>query len=147
MKVILMVDIKTLGRRGEVVDVSDGYALNFLFPQNLAIQATEESLRRMKEQEAALERAAKKGMKEAGKLAESLEGHEITIKEKGTDKGTFYAAITTKMIAKALKKAGFEVEESAIELSSPIKEPGEREITISLSHGFEATIRLTTEIS
>ncbi len=147
MKVILMVDIKSLGRHGEVVDVSDGYAINFLFPQNLAIQATEDAIRRMKEREEAAERAAKKGMKEAGRLAETLEGFEVTLKEKGTDKGTFYAAITAKMIAKALRKAGFEVEEDAIELPTPIKEPGEREVTVSLTHGFEATIRVVTEIS
>lgn len=147
MKVILMADVKTLGRRGGVVEVSDGYARNFLFPQNLAIQATEASIRRMKEQEAAAERQTKRGMKEAGNLAEKLEGYELVLEEKVSEGGKLYAAVTGKAIAKALRKAKFEVEEDMIELSQPIKEVGEREVIVSLPHGFEATVRVRVEAS
>lgn len=142
MKLILMRDVKTLGKRGDVVEVSDGYARNFLFPQNLAIQATADAIRRMKEAEVVLERRAKKGMAEAGKVAERLEGHELTLKEKVSEGGTLYAAVNAKTIAKALKKAGFDIEPEMVELVEPIKTTGSREITIHLAHGFEASINL-----
>jgi len=144
MKVILMADVKTLGRRGEVVEVSDGYARNFLYPQNLAVQATADALRRLKEQEAAAERRVKKGMKEAAKLAGALEGFELVLKEKVSESGKLYAAVTAKAIAKALKKAKFDIEDDMVELD-PIKETGEREVTVNLPHGFEATIRVRIE--
>lgn len=145
MKVILLADVKTLGRRGAVVDVSDGYARNFLFPQNLGVQATEDSIRRLREQEEAAERRTKKGMSLAGKAAQKIEGYELVLKEKVSDGGKLYAAVSPKTIAKALKKAGFEVDEAMVELKSPIKDVGEREVAINLPHGFEATITVRIE--
>lgn len=144
MKVILMQDVKALGRRGEVVNVSDGYAMNFLFPQNLAVQATEQSIQRMREAEAKASKVAKKGEAEARKLAQSLDGFELLLKEKVSEGGVLYAAVTPKMVAAALKKAGYPVGEDAVEMQ-PIKEPGEREIVVNLPHGFEASVNIIVE--
>ena len=144
MKVILMTDVKALGRRGEVVNVSDGYAINFLFPQNLGIQATEQSIARMKEQEAKASKVARKGETEARKMAASLDGLELSLQEKANEDGVFYAAVTAKTVAGALKKAGYPVGEDAFEMPS-MKGPGEREILVNLPHGFEATVKLIVE--
>ncbi len=147
MQVILLADVKALGRKGSVVDVSDGYARNFLFPQHLAVQATAASLRKKQEQEAVEVRHNKKETQAARKLAEALEGFELTIREKASENGVFYAAITAKSIATALKKAGHTIVADAIELAAPIKEAAEQDVTVSLPHGFEATIRIIAEAS
>lgn len=139
-----MNDVKALGLRGEVVNVSDGYALNFLFPQNLAVQATEQGIARMREQEAKATRLAKKGEGEAQKLAAKLDGFELVIREKASEGGVLYAAVTAKTVAAALKKAGYPVGEDAVEMP-PVKEPGERDVLVNLPHGFEAKIRIIVE--
>lgn len=144
MKVILMTDVKALGRRGEVVDVSDGYASNFLFPQNLAVQATARAMQRMREQEAKVTRVAKKGEAEARKLAARLDGYELVLQERASDAGTLFAAVNAKAVASALKKAGFAVGPDEIEMD-PIKEPCERDVTVNLPHGFEARIKIIVE--
>ncbi len=145
MKVILLKEVKSLGKEGAIVNVSDGHAMNFLFPQNLAIQATEEALRRMKEREASAERRAKKGLKEAAKLAHKMEGHELVLMEKVSEKGHLFAAVHAKQVAAGLKKAGFDVTEEMVELNEPVKEPGEKRVTVHLPDGFEAEIHLRVE--
>ncbi len=144
---ILLADVKALGRKGSVVEVSDGYARNFLFPQHLGIQATDVALRRKQEQEAVEVRRDKKATSTARKLAETLDGFELILKEKANENGVFYAAITQKIIAGALKKAGFSIDADMIELTTPIKEASERDVTVSLPHGFEASIRIIAEVS
>lgn len=145
MKVILLEDIKTLGKRDAVVEVSDGHARNFLFPQNLAVSATEEALRNIKERETIAKKQSQKAIIEMGKLAEKLDGYEITIEEKVNDDGILYAAVTKKMIAKALNKAGFDVEEEMVDLKEPIKNPGTKTITIEFPFNFDAEIRVIIE--
>jgi large subunit ribosomal protein L9 len=145
MKVILLKDVKALGKEGDVKEISDGYAMNFLFPQNLAIQATADALKRMKDREQAAERKSKKEMKSTATVAKSMEGFEITLKEKVSEKGTLYAAVTAETIAKALKKAKFDVTADMVELEPPMKEPGERRVSVSLPHGFEAEIVVRIE--
>ena len=146
MKVILLKDVKTLGKLGEVVNVSDGYAMNFLFPQNAAVQATADAIRRMKEREAAEKRRVKKDVSASSKLAEKLEGFELVLTEKANENGVLYAAVNAKIVAKALRKAGFDIEEDLVEME-PMKEVGERRVTVSIPNGFEAeiTVRIETK--
>ena len=118
--------------------------MKFLFRKNAAIQATAEAIRRMKDQEAAKERVQKKGMKVAAVLAQKLEGFELVLQEKANEAGVLYAAVTGKMAAKALRKAGFDVEEGAVRME-PVKETGERRASVSLPHGFEAEILVKVE--
>lgn len=145
MKVILLETVQTLGKEGSVVEVSDGHAQNFLFPQNLAVPATEEALRKMKERETIAKKQSQKAIVATGKMAEKLDGYEITVEEKVNEDGVLYAAVTKKIIAKALKKAGFDVDEEMVDLAEPIKSPCTKTITIELPHDFEAEIRLTIE--
>lgn len=146
MKVILLKDVKALGKEGSVVEVSDGHARNFLFPQNLAIAATEEALQKLKEREEGKKRESNRELSIYGDLAQRLDGFELVLEEKVNDQGTFYGAITDQQIAGALKKEGFkQLEKSMIKLDDPIKEPGEFSIKIVLPHGFEAEIRIIAE--
>ena len=145
MKVILLENVASLGKQDAVVEVSDGHAQNFLFPQNLAVPATEEALRNMKERETIAKKQSHKAIVAMGKVAEKLDGYEITIEEKVNEDGVLYAAITKKMIAKALKKAGFEIEEEMVQLSEPLKSPGTKTLTIELPFNFDAEVRLTIE--
>ncbi len=145
MKVILLKEVPTLGKEGDVVEVSDGHALNFLFPQNLAITATPEALQRKKEREEESKKQSSKELSKAGDLARKLDGFELLIEEKANDTGTFYGAVGPEAIAKALKKAGFPVDPEMIELPEPIKEPCERALRINLPLGFESEISLIVE--
>ena len=139
MKVILLKDVKTLGKLGEVVNVSDGYAMNFLFPQNMAVQATADAIQRMKERALAEKRRVKKDVSASSKLAEKLEGFELVIAEKANEDGVLYASVSGKAVAKALRKAKFEVEDGWVEME-PVKEVGERRVTVSIPNGFEAEV-------
>jgi len=139
-----MTDVKALGRRGEVVNVSDGYALNFLFPQNLGVQATAQAIQRMRDQEAKVLRVSKKDETESRKLASRLDGHELVLQEKANESGTLFASVNAKSVAAGLKKAGFNVAADQIEME-PMKEPGERDVLVNLPNGFEATIKIIVE--
>lgn len=146
MKVILLKDVKSLGKEGQVIEVSDGHARNFLFPQNLAVSATPDALRAKKEREERLQREAHKELSVYGDIAAKLDGHEVVIEQKMSDSGVFYAAVTQQQIADALKKDGFkQVDKSMIALEHPIKEPGEATVKISFPHGFEAEVRVVIE--
>lgn len=145
MKVILMSDVRDLGKEGSVVEVSDGHARNFLFPQNLAIAATADALRKKEEKEEVQSRKTKKEISLAGDLAASLDGFELELEEKVSEGGVLYAAVSAKTIVDALKKHGFKIDPDTVVIKSPLKELGEHTVTINLPHGFEAEIRVRIE--
>ena len=145
MKVILMKSVKDLGKEGEVVEVSDGHARNFLFPQNLAIAATADSLKKKDEKEEGQSRNTKKEIAAAGDLAASLDGFELELEEKVSEGGVLYAAVGAKEIVQALKKHGFKIDPEMIVIKQPLKELGEHTVSIALPHGFEAEIRIRIE--
>ncbi|MBI5794262.1 50S ribosomal protein L9 [Candidatus Uhrbacteria bacterium] len=145
MKVILLSSVKPLGKEGEVVEVSDGHARNFLFPQSLAVPATAEALKKRTEREKIAAGKSNKALSMAGDLSHKLEGHEVLLQEKVSEGGVLFGAVTGKMIASALKKDGFAVDPDWIELKSPIKEPGEYTATVNLPHGFEAEMKIIVE--
>ena len=140
-----MKDVRDLGKEGEVVEVSDGHARNFLFPQNLGIAATPDSLKKKDEKEQSLSRKVQKEMLVSQNLATSLDGLEVLLQEKVSEGGVLFAAVSQKMVSDALKKQGFKIDPDAIIISQPLKEPGEYTVKISLPHGFEAEISLTIE--
>lgn len=145
MKVVLLKDVPKKGYKGDVINVNEGYARNFLFPQSLAVQATEEAIRKLEQEKKQKSKKDDKAMKVAAATAKKLDGFELKLAEKANDDGGLYAAVTAEVIAKALKKAKIDVAPEAVELMDPIKEVGEREVLVNLPHGFEATIRLIIE--
>jgi len=145
MKVLLVADVKTLGKEGDVIEVSDGHARNFLFPQNLGIAATEELLQKKAERERMEKKQATKVVASLGETAAHLDGREVMLEEKVNGDGVLYAAVTPKMIVKALKKDGFSVEAEMIKMKEPIKEPGEYKVKIDFAHGFESEVSVVVE--
>lgn len=132
MKVVLLQDVKAQGKKDDIVEVSEGYARNFLFPKKLAIPADAKAVNDIKNKKSSeahkieLERQAAKEL--GAKLAETT----VKIKaEAGTD-GRFYGAVTSKDIAEALKKLGFEIDKRKIVLDAPIKAFGTYKIDVKL---------------
>ena len=145
MKVILLKDVKEHGMEGAVIEVSEGYARNFLFPQNLAVQASAQALAAAKQKKEVASNREKKALTAARTLAAKIDGYEITIKAKMTDKGTLFGAVSPKEIVKALKAEGFTIEPEWIVIKEAIKETGTRRLTIDLPQGLEAEISLSVE--
>jgi large subunit ribosomal protein L9 len=141
MKVILLKNVENLGREGEIKEVSDGYARNFLIPQNMAEAATDTAISKSEEKKLQLEKKAKTELEEAQKLAEQLEGRELYIKVKEKD-GKLFGSVNEKTVAKVLKDEGINLPSSSINISEPIKDMGEYDAQINLDHGLEASIRL-----
>lgn len=145
MKVVLMKDLKGLGKEGDIVDVSDGHARNFLFPQNLAVAATADALKQKQEKIEAQSRKMHKDMSVVGDLAAKLEGFDLILQEKVNEGGVLYAAVNEKAIAAALKKEGFKVKPEQIQIKEPLKEVGDHMVNVQLAHGFESEVRVTIE--
>ncbi|MEK7105188.1 MAG: 50S ribosomal protein L9 [Patescibacteria group bacterium] len=140
MKVVLLKDVKTLGLEGAVVEVSEGYARNFLFAQNLAVQASPQAIAAAKQKKERVSAKEKKELTSARKLAAKLDGFEVTVVAKMTDKGTLFGAVSPKDIAKALKAKGFDVEPEWITIQKSIKDTGSHRLTLDLPQGLETEI-------
>jgi large subunit ribosomal protein L9 len=132
MKVIFLKDVKNVAKAGEIKEVKEGYARNFLLKNGLAIEATEanlNNLKRKKEQEAIAE---KNKIEEAKNLSKKLSNITLTLKRKAGEKGRLFGAITNTEIAEELEKMGLNIDKKLIELKNPIKEIGEYKIKVNL---------------
>ncbi len=145
MKVVLLKDVKTVGAEGSVVEVSEGYARNFLFPQNLAVQATPQAIAAATDKKKRIAGKEKKELATERKLATKLDGLEVTVKVKVNEKGVLFAAVSAKEVAKALKGLKLAVEPDWIIFQKPIKETGTHRVTVDLPHGLEGEIQLIVE--
>ena len=139
MKVILQQDVKGKGKKGELVNVSDGYARNFLLPRKLAVVATQENLAVMKQQEKAKQKKLENDKARANEISEKLGDVLVKITARGGgDGGKLFGSITSKEISEELlKQHGIEIEKNKIVQDEPIKTFGSYEIKCKL--GFEIT--------
>ncbi|MBQ4424951.1 MAG: 50S ribosomal protein L9 [Lachnospiraceae bacterium] len=145
MKVVLLQDLKSLGKKDAVVDVNDGYARNFLFPKKLAVEATKNNLNVLKQQKAAAARLAAEQLEAARQQAEELKTMKVSIPVKVGGSGKLFGAVSSKEIADALKdQCGLELDKKKIVLSEPIKTLGEKEVEIKLHK--DVTAKLAVEI-
>ncbi len=146
MKVLLLEDVKAQGKKGEIINVSDGYAKNFLFPKNLAKEATAQVISEVKAKNdsAAYKKATEK--KQAMELAEKINGAVITFKTTGGADGRLYGAITTKDIAdKVASQLGITVDKKKIVLSDNIKRTGEYAVKLKLYPEVSAELKIIVE--
>lgn len=140
MKVILMQDVKGKGKKGELCNVSDGYARNFLFPKNLAIEADSAAMSELKSREAAAAHHKKEEIDAAKATAAQLEGKSVTIKAKAGSGGRLFGSVTSKEIAEEIKKTlGIEVDRKKMSVAD-IKNFGEYTAEIKLYVGITAKI-------
>lgn len=140
MKVILMQEVKKLGKIGEIYDVKNGYARNYLIPNNLACIANDASVHKLKHQQLINNQKKLRGIKDAQKVAEKIEKISCTIPVKTGESGKMFGQVTSSRIAEALAVEGFNLDKKHIELSEPIKEIGV--YTISVKIASEVTAKL-----
>ncbi len=138
----MLKDVKNVGQEGDVKEVVDGFARNFLFPQHLAVEATEHSVRQQEEKKKAASNKEKKQEKLDRQNIAKVDGAEVLISAKA-DNGKLYAAITSKDVAQGLKEMGFKIAQEDIEFISR-KEVGSYEGVVSRG-GFEAGITVVIE--
>ena len=139
MKVLLIKDVKSLGKAGEVKEVKDGYGQNFLVKKGLAKVATPEVLEEWEKEQAKKQAELEAEIKALNELSNKLKETKVTIKRKLGENGHLYGAVTKDDIASALKEAGFEVDKKTIEIKNAIKTVGLHDVSIKLGHGIHAT--------
>lgn len=142
MLVILLENIDKLGNKGEVKNVKDGFARNFLFPRNLAVKATPELLKKAEEDKAKQEEKQKQKEKLALELAKKIEGKRFVIKAKAGDEGQLFSAISSSKIADKIKENGFEVDSKQLILKEAIKKIGDYKIEIEFKKDLKSTINV-----
>jgi large subunit ribosomal protein L9 len=147
MKVIFNQDVKGQAKKGELKEVSDGYARNYLFPRKLAQAATADNLNKYKLQEKAKAAQIAKEKAQAEEYAKKLEGVQVIIKAKSGGKGKLFGAVTSQEISDALKEqCGIEIEKNKIVQSDPIKSFGNYEVKAKLGYEVSGVINvLVTE--
>lgn len=142
MKVVLREEIKTVGQAGAVVDVSDGYARNFLLPRSMAVPATPANLKVAEREQQRVQAKQAQLRAEAEQLAQRLQALTVTIPVQVGEGEKLFGAVTAKDIAEALVNAGMPVEKRMIELEAPIKQIGEITVTIRLHPAVSAPLRV-----
>jgi large subunit ribosomal protein L9 len=140
MQVVLLERVAKLGQMGEVVQVRDGYARNFLLPQGKALRATEANLKRFETERAQLEARNLELKAEAEKVAARLDGQAFVVIRSASDGGALYGSVTTRDIADAATEGGFSLDRRQVVLDQPIKDLGLHPVTVTLHPEVESTI-------
>ena len=146
MQVVLLEDVKTLCKKGEVVKVNDGYARNFILPKKLGVEATPKNLNDLKLQNANAEKKAAEQLAAAKALAERIEKSPIALTMKAGDNGKAFGSISGKEIAvAAAEQAGLEIDKKKLVLPEPLKTFGTHEVPVKLHK--DVTAKLTVKIT
>ena len=143
MKVILLQDVKTLGKKGDTIDVNDGYARNYILPKKIGVEATNANVNDLKLQKANQEKVAAETKAEAQALADKLAGLEVVTSIKTGEGGRSFGSVSSKEIADGLKKQhGLEIDKKKIVLPEPLKTPGYAEVAVKLHPEVQAKLRV-----
>lgn len=142
MKVVLLKDVPGLGTRGQVRDVRDGYARNYLLPRGLAAEATAGNVRSLEGQKKAVEDRTKRERDDAEQLAAQLSQTLIEIRVRAGEGGRLFGAVTAQNVADALAGQGVRVSKKQVELDDPIKTAGSYKVPIRISQGVVAQVDL-----
>ncbi len=142
MKVLLQADVESLGHAGDIVNVSDGYARNFLIPKKLAVIADEKNMRVFEHLKRQTEEKIRKIKKQAETLAEKISSLTLTLTVKAGEEGKLFGSITSINIAEELKKQGLNIDRKKIMLDQPLKTLGEYEVKIKLEGNVTASLKV-----
>ncbi|MBE5886518.1 MAG: 50S ribosomal protein L9 [Lachnospiraceae bacterium] len=146
MKVILLQDVKALGKKGDMVEVSDGYARNFILPKKVGVEANEVNKNDLKLQKANQEKVAKEQYDAAVALGKELEALTVNVTVKAGEGGRVFGAVTAKEISQALSKQhGKDVDKKKIQLSDSIKNVGSFEVSVKLHTKVTATLSVKVD--
>jgi large subunit ribosomal protein L9 len=142
MKVILKEDIKHVGKMGQIVDVADGYARNYLIPKGLVAEASTKNIKFLEHEKRIIQDKAKKIKDSAQDVASKISSTIISIKAKTGEEGKLFGSITTMDIAEALQKEGIDIDKKKISLEEPIKRLGSYTVNIKLHHDVSAPLSI-----
>lgn len=146
MEVILLEDVKTLGKKGQIVKINDGYARNFVLPKKLGIEATSKNLNDLKLQKANEEKLAKERLEEAKVLAKKIEEKPVVLSIKSGEGGRTFGSVSTKEIAAAVKtQLGLEIDKKKMVLDEPIRVLGSHIIKVKVHK--EVVANLTVKVT
>ena len=144
MKVILLQDVKGKGKKGQILEVSDGYARNFMLPKKMAIEATADAINTVKMNDKATQERIAREKAEALATSKKLREMTVTVTAKGGGNGRLFGSVTNQEIADALAKAGIKLDKRKIVIADTIKNVGTYTVTCKL--GYEITAPLTVKI-
>lgn len=146
MKVILLQDVKSLGKKDQIVDVSDGYARNFVLPKKLGVEATPKNLNELKLKKAHEDKVAAEVLAEAQALAEQMKEESVTLSIKVGEGGKTFGSVSSKEVAEAVKKQlGHDIDKKKIVLKEPIKSLGTHIVDIKLH--TKVTAQLSVKVT
>lgn len=146
MKVILLEDVKSLGKKGEVVNVNDGYARNFVLPKKLRVEATGKNMNDLKLQKANEEKVAKEHLEAAQAFAKEMENDHVVVSIKAGEGGRTFGSVSSKEIATAYKEqCGKEIDKKKIILPEPIKSFGVYEVAVKLHPKVTGTLKVKVQ--
>ena len=133
MKVILLEDVKSLGKKGQVVNVSDGYARNMILPKKLGVEATTKNMNDLKLQKAHEEKVAQENLDAAKAFADELKDKEVVVTIKVGEGGRTFGSVSTKEISEAVKEQlGYDIDKKKMQLPNPIRELGTTIVSVRL---------------
>lgn len=143
MKVILKEDVKNLGKMGDIVNVAEGYANNFLIPKKLAVEAITKNIKALEHQKKTIQEKAKKIKNTSKDLADRVSSLTLSIKAKAGEEGKLFGSITSMDIVDALKNEGIEIDRKKILLEEPIKRLGSYTVSVKVHPEITAQINIT----
>lgn len=144
MKVILLKELKGRGGEGDVIDVAQGFAVNYLIPQGIAIQATKGELKQLEQRRHNIEKRELARTTDANKLKEALDGKTLRIVAKVGEEGQLFGSVTTTMLSEAIsEQIGATIDRKKIDVGRPIKTAGDHQVTVSIYRDIKATLNVT----
>jgi large subunit ribosomal protein L9 len=141
MKVILRKNFNTLGKVGDLIDVKNGYARNYLIPRQIAYIASKGNISALEEEKIQITKKEAKELEHSQKLASELEKVSVTIPVKVGEEDKIFGSVTTQMIADSLKEKGYEIDKRKIEIDEPIKSLGIYSVNVKLHHDVNTVVK------
>jgi large subunit ribosomal protein L9 len=145
VKVLLLKDVKNIGKKGQVVEVKDGYARNFVLPSGAGVEATGGALKQSLDQKAAETRRKEKEHEEAEALAAKLSGVTVLLRHKAGEEGRLFGSVTNQEVAEGLNAMGYKVDKKKVELETPIRHVGRFTVKLKLQPQVVAEVTVVVE--
>jgi large subunit ribosomal protein L9 len=145
MKILLLKDAKGMGKKGEVVEVKDGYARNFVIPGGLGIEATGGAMKMAENQKAAEARKLEKDHEEAEALVSKLKGVTVTLRHKAGEEGRLFGSVTNHEVAEGLQALGYKIDKKNVSLDEPIRHLGRFQAHLKLHPKVEAVVAVVVD--
>lgn len=146
MKVILLQDVKTLGKKDQIVEVNDGYARNFILPKKIGVEATNQNMNTLKLQKANEAKIAQENLDSAKAFKEVIEGQTVVVRMKAGEGGRVFGSVSSKEIAEEAKKqCNLDIDKKKLVLPEPLKSFGTFEVTVKLHPQVQAKLRVKVE--